>query len=198
MGSAHATLEYSFTLAPTNGSSPADYATGTLYAQDSGLGDGSLHVTSGSMTITSTSNGSAIGTYVLEPLGPLQTNSATGQFYSGDLIFPGNDAANGLQNGTGFYSSISNPSYLDNGGLVWVPGGGSPGSAAEANFWGNGNSDYAFYTADGMGNYPITDGGGLTFTLTPIVNPTPEPGSFAVWGLGLAAAFFVSCRRRSA
>ena len=35
-------------------------------------------------------------------------------------------------------------------------------------------------------------------SLTPIVNPTPEPGSIAVWGLGVAAVFFVSRRRRSA
>ncbi len=191
VGSAAAQSEYAFTLGPTNGMSPADVAVGTLDVSNIPNGDGSYNVLSGTMTLLASSDGNAsIGPYSIIPgnAAPGSTfTSPYGTFFVDNLLYPGNKAGSGVAGGN---IGGNNPSYLTNEGLLFTGPGG-----LEANIWGNGGGDYAFYTATGPGNYGITDGGGLTFTLALV--SVPEPASMAVWGLGLAGVFFVSRRRKA-
>jgi hypothetical protein len=164
-----------------------DVGNGTLSAIDSGLGDGSLLVTSGTLNLTSSSDGNAsVGTYSLIAVGPAITGSPSGLFAVDDLIYPNNDAANGVSPNIG-----SNPSYLTNWGLLF----GHPGSGSqdEINIWGNGNGDYAFGSEMG-GNYNILQLSGGTFTLTPV----PEPTSLCLLGIGLSGLAVFALRGRKA
>jgi hypothetical protein len=156
-----------------------DTGTGTLTATDSGLGDGSLLVTSGTLNLTASSgaNGSQLGTYVITPIGPTPSGCCD------DLLYPANNAGSGVYSG-----GISNPSYLDNYGLDYVPGGSAPGSASLIDIWGNGSGNY------GVGSFSSYDNGGVTFALTQVL---PEPHSVvALCGLGAMGLFFAIRRHR--
>ena len=158
---------------------------GVLSAVNSGLGDGSLHVIAGSLTVTSSSDGNAsVGTYTLLPAGPGITTSPSGAFLVDNLIYPANNAFSGVNPGFG-----SNPSFLTNFGLLFGPP--STGSQQEINIWGNGNGDFAFFTFNN--GYNIQTGSGVTFTLAPV----PEPSGLVVFGAAtLAGVAFCGWRRR--
>jgi hypothetical protein len=172
---------YTFTFSDLAG----DAGFGTLNAMDSGLGDGSLLATSGSLTVTS---GGAVGTYSLIPKGPSPENSPSGLFIVDDLIYPNNNAASGVNPGISV-----NPSYLTNSGLLFGPPGS--GTQDEVNFWGNGGGDYAFGAETG-GNYTILQFGGGTFTLEEAASAVPEPTTLTMLGIGIASMAGYGWRRR--
>jgi hypothetical protein len=180
----------SFTFTYFDGS--GDYATGTLSGTSTIFGHGSLWLSSGTLdVITSGAGGAAVGTYSLltgPTLGPGQSLSPSGLFYIDNVLYPGNDAAGGVN------PNISgNPSYLTDWGLLFAPGGGTPGTQNEINIWGNGGANnYAFYSEAG-GGYVVQNGSGGTFTLTPV----PEPSGLTLLGTGIAGiAVAYSWRRR--
>jgi hypothetical protein len=173
--------QFTFTFSDLFG----DTAHGTLSAIDSGLGDGSLLVTSGSLIVTTSADGNgSVGTYSLIAIGPGVTLSPSGLFIVDDLIYPNNNAASGVNPGIS-----TNPSYLTNFGLLFGPPG--TGSQDEINIWGNGGGDYAFYSEKG-GSYNIQVGSGGIFNLTPV----PEPASVSLLGIGLAGVSYFVWRRR--
>lgn len=178
---ANADLIYSFTY--TDGTGNA--AHGTVTAVDSGLGDGSLHAISGTLTVTSSADGNgSVGTYSLLSIGPNVTTSPAGAFIVDNLIYPNNNAGNGVNSG-----GITNPSFLTNWGLLFGQPG--TGSQTEVNFWGNGNGDYALFTFNSSG-YNIQQGGGGSFSVTLV----PEPTTLAVFGMCLVGAVGFAYRRR--
>jgi hypothetical protein len=164
-----------------------DIGYGTLDATNSGLGDGSLLVTGGTLILTASSDGNgSIGTYSLIPEGPGAVVSPSGLFAVDDLIYPANNAANGVN------PNISgNPSYLTNWGLLF----GQPGTGSqnEVNIYANGGGDYALWSEAG-GSYNITNSSGGTFALVAL----PEPASLTLLGLGAAAIAVYSRRRKVA
>ncbi len=200
--------EYTFTLSPTNGTSPADFASGVLFGTPTGYGDGSVLITSGTMTVTGSSDGNnSVGTYVIYPVNPGAGNAATSplnNFVATDLVYPGNNAGSGLLGG----GIGGNPSYLDNDALLFVPAGSIPSGATEANIWGNGsngsvsgsqvnpNGDYAFYVANSsnFSSYPVANAGGLTFSLQYV----PEPSTMTLACLAaIGTAVGLRVRRRT-
>jgi hypothetical protein len=178
--------QYSFTFSDPQG----DVGHGTLIAVPSGQGDDSLWAVSGSLILTSSSDGNAsVGTYSLLSIGPAPTFSPSLFFVVDNLIYPANDAASGTHNaGIG----ITNPSYLSNLGLLF----GQPGTGSqdEINIWGNGGGDYAFGSEKG-GVLTISDLAGGSFTLTAVI-AAPEPASLTLLGLGAAGLLGYGSRRR--
>jgi len=160
---------YSFTFSDGLG----DVGFGTLNATDSGLGNGSLLVTSGTLTVTSNSlNSPALdGTFSLIAGGPNTTDASmlfpcTVGGTSNDCIFAYDDL---------IYPANSSTSYLTTGGLLF-----GTATGPQINIWGNGSpSNYEFGYAI-PGSYLINDTGG-TFTLTLV----PEPSTMALLGLAL-------------
>jgi hypothetical protein len=144
-----------------------DVGQGVLHAIDDGLGDGGMLAVSGSLTMT---GGSLAGnTFALLTAGPAVTLSPTGNFIVDNLVYPGNNAANGVNNGQGGLGAIANPSFLDNGGLLFGQSG------FDLNIWGNGANDYAIdWTGGG-----VTSGAKFKMSLA-----TPEPASLTLLGIG--------------
>ncbi len=186
--------QYNFTFSNI---SAGDAGYGTLWAVPSGLGDGSMWAMSGSFTLTSSSNGTGLGTYVLLSFGPGISVSPSTLFGVDNLIYPANDAASGAHNsGSPFGAIISNPSYLTNYGLLFGPGSGTTGSQSEINIWGNGGGDYAF-GSEKNGIYNIQDYSGGTFTFSVAIASVPEPSSLTVvLGIGALVLGVYSWRRR--
>jgi hypothetical protein len=185
---------FTFTYSDTAG----DMAYGTLDAVNSGLGDGSLLVVSGTLVVTASANGSGLGTYSLitNPSSPVDSVlSPSGLFIYDDLIYPNNNAYSGVNPGPG--SSDLNSSYLTAWGLLFGSETGTTGSQEEINIWGNGSGNYSFYSAVG-GSYtidqgfPFNPGGGSTFMLTAV----PEPSTLTLLGFGVAGLAGYGWRRR--
>jgi len=162
---------------------------GTLHVRNSGLGDGSFWVTSGTLTIN-LFGGITVGTYTLVPLGPSVTLSPNGSFLADNLIYPLNNAASGVNPGP----MNGNPSYLTNWGLVFAPGGSNPGIIPELNIYGNGANDYGFLGGEGPGEYIPWVPLGNQFTLTPAV--VPEPSIPIMLVTGIAGLGYFGWRRR--
>ncbi len=176
VGQAKAGPMYSF-----NYSDGTNTASGTVTTVDSGLGDGSLLATSGTLTVTS---GAATGVYSLIPEGPAVSLSPSGAFLVDDLIYPNNNAASGVNPAIG-----SNPSFLTNWGLLFG------GAGLEINIFGNGGGDYAFLAfSTNTGGFPVFQGSGGAFSLT----ATPEPTTLAVFGALAVGAFGVRRRMKVA
>ncbi len=168
--------EYPFTISDPQG----DAAHGLLSAGPSGQGDGSVLVTGGFIDVTASSSANIpTGNYPVLPYGPADV--WTGSFGVDNLLYPNNDANNGVNSG-----GISSPSYVDPDGLIF----GTPG--LQINIWGNGNADYAFYGWTSTGGYGPTNGSGATFTLIQV----PEPSSLILAGMGAALAIGLAARRR--
>jgi hypothetical protein len=168
---------------------------GSINTVASGLpGDAGYHAFSGTITVT---GGNYLGTYSLVTGGPtvvstssLDTNGTT---YYDNLLYPGNDAGSGAENGKGSGNVTTNPSYLDTSGLLFSSGG------ASINIWGLGGSDgyeFDYYSNNTM--TPYTPG---TFNLVqdadpPSVSTVPEPAAGLVFGMMSAGAGYIGWRRR--
>jgi hypothetical protein len=170
---------YNFTYSDTAGNA----GFGTLIATNpSGIDAYSAWSLSGSLTVTSSSDGNAsVGTYSLLSGGPSTTYTPSGKFYFDDLVYWGDNAGDGPQAGFGAASS-----YLTSGGLVFSA---VTGSQDEINIFGNGNGDYSFLTEVG-GNYNIQTSTGGEFMLTAV----PEPSALVL--SGIAAVGWVTFWRR--
>jgi hypothetical protein len=156
---------------------------GTLNSMDSGLGDGSLFVTSGTLTVTS---GAIAGDYTLIPAGPSPSISPEGAFIVDNLIYPSNNAGDGVNPGFS-YGFTSGPSYLTVFGLLFGNGAGE-----EINIWGIGNNDYDFYGYSPSGGYnPAVTGGEFTLSAA-----TPEPAGLTLLGVSLMVLGGYGWRRR--
>ncbi len=176
----------SFTYSDTSGNA----ATASLTGQSSGLGDNSYWMTGGTITVSAYSFADGVtGTFLIDPaVGPGVT-VASPSAYVDNLFFPNNNAGSSV-NWTG-----TNPSYLTNWGLFAIGTGSATGYAV--NIWGNGNGDYALLESTYPGGAYDGSNPNAGGTLSN-VSSTPEPSSMAAWGLGVAAVFFVSRRRRIA
>ncbi len=161
---------------------------GTLNAQNSGLGDGSLLVTGGTLTLTSSADptDTPLGTYSLLAISgpPTVTSSPLGSSIVDDLIYPGNNAAGGANQGVQGFTTTG-PSYLDYFGLLF---GTTIGSTPEINLYYGNNGAQTYSMLTNTQNY---DGG--TFTLT---SATPEPSSLILLGMGIASLTGYSRWRR--
>ena len=156
---------------------------------------GGLWATSGSLDLTASANGNAaVGTYSLLSIGPNVTSSPSGQFSADNLVYPGDNAADGFNPG----SAANNPSFLTGWGLLFGQPG--TGSQQEVNIFGNGPTlaqpagDYAFFTVAG-GNLNIQVPTGGVFTLTLV---TPEPATGVLAGIAAALAALAWRRRPAA
>jgi len=156
---AQATSSYTFTY---TGDDKVTSGSGTVSGVD--LGDGSLLVTSGSFTLTSSFDPGSLGTYSLfeikPPANPANANtySPSGLFYFDNLIYGAN---------------TPHP-YVDTG-LLFV----RAGQPSELNIWGDG---VALYT--GNPGYPVASDHG-TISLAPVPEPiTFLSGLMVVSGLG--------------
>lgn len=121
----------------------------------------------GSFTITS---GSGLFNGEVITLYAGSGTSPSGAFNYDNLLTPGGDP------------------LLDTGGLLFTIAGGN-----ELNIWGTGQGTYSTWTHDGTG-YPIQNNSTL-FTLTSSAS-APEPGTLAMFGVGLGLAFIGGWRRR--
>jgi hypothetical protein len=164
----------SFTYSDTSGNT----GFGSLNAVPDGLGDGGLLAVSGSITITG--GGLAGDTLSLLSAGPGVT--AIDIFIVDNLVYPNNNAGNGANNGQGGLGFIGNPSFLDNGGIIFG------GAGVTLNIWGNGGGDYAFIY-DQNGAIGGANSGG-TFTVV------PEPASLTLFGLGAVSLIGFARRQR--
>jgi hypothetical protein len=150
--------------------------------------DGSLLVTSGTLTVDASSNPLLpLETYSLIFIGSSANWTSTKAFVVDDLLYPGDDAASGPNHGD---MSGGDPSYLTWWGLLFGDGG-----TTEINIWGNGGADnYSLVMGLPDRVYPLTENG-ITGTFAPIPSdpplPFPEPGTIlllsvmATLGLGL-------------
>src|SRR5262249_26649644 len=94
---------YTFTYSDTSG----NVGLGTLNTIADGFGDGGELAVAGSLTLT---GGALAGnTYALLAGGPGVTGSPSGTYIFDNLLYPGNNAGNGANNGVGGLASISNP-----------------------------------------------------------------------------------------
>jgi hypothetical protein len=170
---------YNFTYSDAAGNA----GFGTLVATfPSGIDALSSWSLSGSLTVTSSSDGNAsVGTYTLLAGGPGTVYTPSSMFYFDNLVYPADDAGNGAQAGFGAVNS-----YLTEGGLVFGP---VTGTQDEINIFGNGGGDYAFITEVG-GSFNIESLSGGTFSLSPV----PEAGTLAL--TGIAAVGWVTFWRR--
>lgn len=151
----------------------------TLNTVASGLGDGSMWATSGTLTVTSTTDQ---GMYTLLPVGPDETISPSGLFAVDNLIYPADNAYSGVNPGSG-----SGPSFLTYWGLLFGSGSGS--SATEINIFANGDNSYSFWSETG-GNYTVGESGGVA-----AVAPVPEPASLTTLGIGACGLLGYTWRR---
>jgi hypothetical protein len=167
--------------------SSGDVGFGSLNAINSGLGDGSLWAVSGSLTMT----GGALAGDNFSLLGAGPGVTAIGSTNPGigwvvdNLVYLNDDAGNSVNNGQGGLASISNPSYLTNGGLLFGSG------STEVNIFGNGNGDYAFLYTTPSGFFGPASGG--KFVAAAVV---PEPSSLTLLGLSALGMVGYTWRRR--
>lgn len=103
---------------------------------------------------------------------PGSGGSPLGSFTYDSLLFPGGDPA------------------LDNSGLLFLFNGTN-----ELNIWGTEPGVYSTYTSGAPYSYPLQNDATL-FTLTQ--SSTPEPGTMAMLGVGLALAAIGGWRRKKA
>ena len=155
---------YTFSYSDTAG----DVAYGQLLTTSSGLSDGSVWATSGTLVVTaSADNNIAVGTYVLGPAGPAQTHGTwdTQDFYVENLVYPNDNAAGSVVAAPG-----SNPAYLNEDGLIFLPASNTSGQP-ELSIWGNGGNGYAFYYATGSAypaDFPIQASTAWPFVMTSV------------------------------
>ncbi len=135
----------------------------------------------------------ALGTPTSDSGGPVELSqvlaTSAGQQYTFSFAFftqgPGPDSFAAYWDGTNLVNVVNGNSGSDvNGNVVW----------AHDSFTvtGTGSDTIAFYSGNDP-NYNGLDSVSVTLKSS----PTPEPASVAVWGLGLAAAFFASRRRKA-
>jgi len=198
--------DYTFSFSSSNG---GDSGSGVLTTGISNFTDQSLLVTGGWLYLTASTdpNLPADQTYmVIATAGqtPLPSNnpyapdvqgvyeSPQNAFWFDDLIYPGQNAASGVDEPAGAtpgsYGYVGSPSYLTNFGLLFGSASGD-----QINIWGNGGAtNYAYYTGTADGNYIVQDGGNGTFQLT----ATPEPVSMVLFGSFLSLAGGVLSRKK--
>ena len=101
--------------------------------------------------------------------------SPSGLFIYDNILYP-----------TGSAPGVTSPSLLDNDGVLFSYAGG------EGNIWGNGSSDYAFYT-ESAGSYVKQNGTGEVFAIS-----APEPATWMMLlsGFGLLGFMMRGSRRR--
>jgi len=108
-----------------------DIGSASLNVTDTG--NGNFLATGGTLTITSSLDGTYLGTYALYPGGPGTTTSPAGAFYYDNVIYPTTDPV------------------LDDDGLLFT------GNGIEVNIWGNSPGNYSFYESNG-GYINVEDG----------------------------------------
>ena len=196
-------VDFTFTYNDVHG----DSASGTLVGDTAtGIGDDGFHVIGGAMTVASTPAVSPkfTGTYVLADYGPTPTlvpyasSGGTTNVYVDNMVYPNGDAATGNHAGSYNGSLTGNPSYLTNAGLLFVPGGASPGSAPQIFFFGQtiGGLPGYFLEVSLAGGFGFGTGQYNSFTLSLPTIVTPEPASIVVFGTGTFWMFLATCRRR--
>ena len=135
-----------------------------------------------------------LGTPAPDQGGPVELSqvlaTTSGQQYTFSFSFfaqaPGLSTFSAFWDGTQLLNVTNANSGSDgNGNVIWTP--------ESFTVTGTGSDTIAIYSGDDP-NYNGLD----SVSVTPISSPTPEPGSIAVWGLGLAAAMLMARRRRAA
>ncbi len=134
-------------------------------------------ITSGSLTLTSSADGTPKTTYDLIPTSSLSLYNAPtiyespyGQWFIDDLVYPSNNAGSGVNP-----AGTTNPSYITSAGLLFGQG------STNINIWTlGGANNYEIFKSVGTSDAIFGTAGG-TFVLTPV----PEPSGLAHLGLGV-------------